>query len=163
MGRRPRESCAGAPLLLNGAPARGEEATGLQDSILREITLIVAQIHDSLMRLNDDFALPFGDKELHFIVMLVLGMMLFFAVHFVFKRLARVSVTAISFIYVFTVMTALGFAIEVGQGLTGTGRVEFDDIVAGLYGVLTFFAVYSVYRLLVLLISWLWHRGKEKR
>ena len=135
----------------------------MKDSILREMTLITAQIHDSLMRLNDDFDLPFGDKELHFIVMLVLGMVLFFVVHFVFKRLAKVSVTAISFIYVFTVMAVIGFAIEVGQRLTGTGNMDFGDIVAGLYGVLAFFAVYTAYRLLAMGIGWLWRRRKGAR
>ena len=135
----------------------------MADSILRETTLIVAQIHDSLMRLNDDFSLPFDDKALHFIVMLALGMALFFVVHVLFKRLAKISVTAISFIYVFTVMAVIGFAIEVGQRITGTGNMDFGDIVAGLYGVLAFFAVYTVYRLLAMGIGWLWRRRKEKR
>ena len=122
------------------------------ESILYEGTMIVAQIHESLMHLNDNFELYFGDKDMHFIVMAVLGMILFFMVHFVFKRLAKWSITAISFIYVFTVMTVLGFAIEIGQKITGTGEMDFRDVVAGLYGVLLFFAIYTVYRVAVLLI-----------
>lgn len=123
--------------------------------------MVVAQIHESLMHLNDNFELYFGDKDMHFIVMAVLGMILFFMVHFVFKRLAKWSITAISFIYVFTVMTVLGLAIEIGQKITGTGDMDFQDVVAGLYGVLAFFAVYTVYRLIVLLV---WHlmRGRKK-
>ena len=116
------------------------------ESILYEGTMVVAQIHESLMHLNDNFELYFGDKDMHFIVMAVLGMILFFMVHFVFKRLAKWSITAISFIYVFTVMTVLGLAIEIGQKITGTGDMDFQDVVAGLYGVLAFFAVYTVYR-----------------
>ena len=135
----------------------------MKNSVLREWTMIMAQIHDALIHLRKVFGLPLDDKQIHFIVMLVVGMALFFFVHFVFKRLAKVSITAISFIYVFTVMAVLGFAIEVGQGLTGTGKVEFADIVAGLYGVLVFFAVYTVYRLLALLIGWLWQRHKAGR
>ena len=123
--------------------------------------MVVAQIHESLMHLNDDFELYFGDKDMHFIVMAVLGMILFFMVHFVFKRLAKWSITAISFIYVFTVMTVLGFAIEIGQKITGTGDMDFRDVVAGLYGVLAFFAVYTVYRLIVLLVRHLM-RGRKK-
>ena len=73
------------------------------EAILYEGTMVVAQIHESLMHLNDNFELYFGDKDMHFIVMAVLGMILFFMVHFVFKRLAKWSITAISFIYVFTV------------------------------------------------------------
>lgn len=131
------------------------------ESILYEGTMIVAQIHESLMHLNDNFELYFGDKDMHFIVMAVLGMILFFMVHFVFKRLAKWSITAISFIYVFTVMTVLGLAIEIGQKITGTGDMDFRDVVAGLYGVLAFFAVYTVYRLIVLLVRHLMH-GRKK-
>lgn len=122
------------------------------ESILYEMTMIAAQIHESILHLNDNFELALGDKELHFLVMFALGMVLFFAVHFVFKRLAKWSITAISFIYVFTVMTVLGFAIEIGQKITGTGEMDFRDIVAGLYGVLLFFAIYTVYRVAVMLI-----------
>lgn len=122
------------------------------ETLMREATMMIARIHDALLRLNDDFALPFGDKELHFLVMLLLSMVLFFAVNFVFKRLAKYSVTAISFIYVFTVMAVLGFAIEVGQRVTGTGSMDFGDIVAGLQGVLLFFGVYALYRLLLTLL-----------
>ena len=131
------------------------------ESILYEGTMIVAQIHESLMHLNDNFELYFGDKDMHFIVMAVLGMILFFMVHFVFKRMAKWSITAISFIYVFTVMTVLGLAIEIGQKITGTGDMDFRDVVAGLYGVLAFFAVYTVYRLIVLLVRHLM-RGRKK-
>ena len=131
------------------------------EAILYEGTMVVAQIHESLMHLNDNFELYFGDKDMHFIVMAVLGMILFFMVHFVFKRLAKWSITAISFIYVFTVMTVLGLAIEIGQKITGTGDMDFLDVVAGLYGVLAFFAVYTVYRLIVLLVRHLM-RGRKK-
>ena len=131
------------------------------EAILYEGTMVVAQIHESLMHLNDNFELYFGDKDMHFIVMAVLGMILFFMVHFVFKRLAKWIITAISFIYVFTVMTVLGLAIEIGQKITGTGDMDFRDVVAGLYGVLAFFAVYTVYRLIVLLVRHLM-RGRKK-
>lgn len=120
------------------------------EMLLRELTLIMAQVHDSLMRLNDGFELKLGDKDLHFIIMALAAMLLFFLVHAVFRRLAKWSITAVSFIYVFTVMTVLGFAIEIGQRISGTGEMDFADIVAGLYGVLAFFAVYTAYRLLVM-------------
>lgn len=128
--------------------------------ILREMTMLMAQVHDMLMRINDGFELQLGDKDWHFIIMAVIGMVLFWMVHFVFKRLAKWSITAVSFIYVFTVMTVLGFAVEIGQKITGTGEMDFSDIVAGLYGVLAFFAVYSVYRLIIFLFSRFFGRGK---
>ena len=126
------------------------------------MTLLMAQVHDMLMRINDGFELQLGDKDWHFIIMALVAMMRFFMVHFVFKRLAKWGITGVSFIYVFTVMTVFGFAIEIGQKITGTGEMDFADIVAGLYGVLMFFAVYSVYRLLILLISWLFNRKKNR-
>ena len=123
------------------------------EMLLRELTLIMAQVHDSLMRLNDGFELRLGDKDLHFVIMALAAMLLFFLVHAVFRRLAKWSITAVSFIYVFTVMTVLGLAIEIGQRITGTGQMDFGDVVAGLYGVLAFFAVYTVYRVIVLLVG----------
>lgn len=122
--------------------------------LLRELTMLMAEVHDFLMRLSDGFGLELGDKEMHFILMAMMGMSLFFVVHFIFRRLAKWSVTAISFIYVFTVMTVLGFGIEIGQKISGTGEMDFADIVAGLYGVLLFFAVYTIYRLLAMLCGW---------
>ena len=133
------------------------------EMLLRELTLIMAQIHDSLMRLNDGFELSLGDKDWHFIIMALLAMVLFFVVHAVFTRLARWSITAVSFIYVFTVMTVLGFAIEIGQRISGTGAMDFADIVAGLYGVLAFFAVYTVYRLLMMAIGALIGKRRKKK
>ena len=129
------------------------------EMLLRELTLIMAQVHDSLMRLNDGFELRLGDKDLHFVIMALAAMLLFFAVHAVFRRLAKWSITVVSFIYVFTVMTVLGLAIEIGQRITGTGQMDFGDVVAGLYGVLAFFAVYTVYRVIVLLVG----RMRKKR
>ena len=133
------------------------------EMLLREMTLIMAQVHDSLMRLNDGFELQLGDKDWHFIIMALLGMVFFFVVHAVFKRLAKWSITAVSFIYVFTVMTVLGFAIEIGQRISGTGEMDFSDVVAGLYGVLSFFAVYTVYRIVLLAAKkMIRHLGKKK-
>jgi len=117
--------------------------------LLKASTVFMAQVHSYLLEINDIFALHLDDKQLHFVVMAVIGMMLFFVVHYVFVRLAKWSITAVSFIYVFTVMTVLGFGVEIGQGVTGTGSMDFGDAAAGLYGVLVFFVVYSVYRLIV--------------
>ena len=132
------------------------------EMLLRELTLIMAQVHDSLMRLNDGFELQLDDKGLHFAIMALLAMALFFVVHAVFRRLAKWSITVVSFIYVFTVMTVLGLAIEIGQRITGTGQMDFGDVVAGLYGVLAFFAVYTVYRLIVLLVGRVAARRRRK-
>jgi hypothetical protein len=108
------------------------------------------------MELNDDYAYNFTDKQLHFIVMGIVGMILVFAVHPLFLWLAKhKSVMAITWIYVFTLMVVITFAIEIGQKITNTGYMEFADIVFGLGGFLAMFAVFEVIRLLVHLICYL--------
>ena len=52
----------------------------------------------------------------------------------------------IAWIYVFTVMIVLTFAIEIGQKITNTGNMEFADIMFGLVGFLAAFGVFSIIR-----------------
>ena len=67
-----------------------------------------------------------------------------------FKLLANHNrVLAITWIYALTVLLVLTFAIEIGQSLTGTGTMEFGDVVAGMGG---FFAVTAVIVTLHLLL-----------
>lgn len=103
--------------------------------------------------MNDAMEASFTDKELHFIVIGVLGMLIFFAVHAVFKRLAKFSITAVSFIYVFTVMVVITFAIEIGQKVSGTGNMDFGDIVSGMWGFIALFGVYALVRAGAALLS----------
>ena len=133
------------------------------EMVLREMTLIMAQVHQSVMRINDSFELRLDDKDLHFLVMALLAMALFLAVHALFSQLARWSITAVSFIYVFTVMTVFGFAIEIGQKITGTGEMSFGDVVAGLYGVAAFFAVYTIWRIAAYFLGRLIGGGRKNR
>ena len=46
----------------------------------------------------------------------------------------------------FTVMIVLTFAIEIGQGVSGTGAMEMEDIVAGMAGFLAVFLVFALLR-----------------
>ncbi|MGL5354377.1 MAG: hypothetical protein ACRDA5_13835, partial [Clostridium sp.] len=55
---------------------------------------------------------------------------------------------AISFIYTFTVMIVIVFAIEIQQKLTNRGNMEFADIAYGIYGFLYIFAIYVVLKLM---------------
>ena len=99
----------------------------------------VARAHDYIMTLNDRFEYSFSDKELHFLVIGAIGLALILLVYPVFKLLAnRNRVLAITWIYALTVLLMLTFAIEIGQSVTGTGTMEFGDVVAGMGG---FFAV----------------------
>lgn len=109
---------------------------------------VVAQIHNSIMELNNQFEGNFTDKELHFLVIGLLGMGMLFVIYPLFKYLAkRKKELMIAWIYVFTVILVITFAIEIGQKITGTGNMEFADIMFGLAGFLAMFALFAIGRL----------------
>ena len=107
----------------------------------------IAKIHSHILRLNDAYEYNFTDKELHFLVIGILGMMFIFVVYPVFKWLAKHEhVMVIAWIYVLTLIIVITFAIEIGQKVTGTGNMEFADIVMGVFGFIVMFLVFSVLR-----------------
>lgn len=99
----------------------------------------IARAHDFILTLNDSFETNFSDKQLHFLVIGAIGLMLMLLAYPVFRWLVkRGRVLAVAWIYVFTVLVVLTCAIEIGQTVTGTGSMDFADVAAGLAG---FFAV----------------------
>ncbi|MDO4867055.1 MAG: hypothetical protein Q4C10_10920 [Clostridia bacterium] len=113
----------------------------------------IARLHDHIMTFNDRFEYSFTDKELHFIVIGALGLGLILLIYPLFKLLANKGrVLAITWIYVLTVLAVLTFAIEIGQHVTGTGTMEFGDVVAGLGGFFAVTAAIVVLRLLLLAV-----------
>lgn len=107
----------------------------------------ITQIHNYILRLNDAYEYNFTDKELHFLVIGILGMALIFAIYPVFKWLAdRDHIMTITFIYAFTLIIVITFAIEIGQKVTHTGNMEFADIVMGVFGFVLMYAVFAVIR-----------------
>lgn len=107
----------------------------------------IAKIHNHILRLNDAYEYNFTDKELHFLVIGMLGMGFIFVVYPVFKWLAKHEhVMVIAWIYVLTLIIVITFAIEIGQKVTGTGNMEFADIVMGVFGFIVMFLVFSVLR-----------------
>ena len=107
----------------------------------------IAKIHSYLMRFNDSYEYNFSDKELHFIVIGLLGMAFVFIVYPVFKWLAKHNhVMVIAWIYVFTLILVVTFAIEIGQKVTNTGAMEFADIVFGVVGFIVMFLIFSIIR-----------------
>ena len=111
-------------------------------STLKVIIGIVNYFHDKLILSTRYMGLHLNDKQLHFLVIGLLGIVLFLFVNRVFKYLIRYSLTAISFIYTFTVLVVLVFAIEIEQKMTGRGSMEFQDILEGLWGFLVIFIIY---------------------
>lgn len=121
----------------------------------------IARIHNYILRLNDAFEYNFSDKELHFLVIGLLGMAMIFVVYPLFKWLAREHhELVIAWIYVFTLILVLTFAIEIGQKITGTGSMEFGDIVFGIMGFVAMFAVFALARMLLRGIYRLLRRNK---
>ncbi len=121
---------------------------------LYAIVSAVARLHTWLMSWNDSIQNSFTDKQLHFLIIGILGLVFVFIIHPIFQWLAKNDHTiVISFIYVFTLILVITFAIEIGQGITGTGVMEFGDIAYGLIGFIAFFAVFALIRALIHLIT----------
>ena len=99
------------------------------------------------MQLNNAYETNFTDKELHFLVIGLLGLGMIFAIYPLFKLLAKHNhEMVIAWIYVFTVLVVITFAIEIGQRITGTGNMEFADIMYGLVGFLLMFFAFCILR-----------------
>ncbi len=114
----------------------------------------IARIHDKILQINDSSALFLTDKQLHFAVMGLLGMGLLLLIYPLFLALSRNHVLTIAWIYVFTVMVVVSFAIEIGQGITGTGNMDMEDVISGLAGFMLLFIIFSILRFIILGI---WH------
>ena len=117
---------------------------------LYEMTAFIARVHNRLLTLNDSFELYFTDKQLHFLVIGLIGMGLLFVVHPLFTLLAKKNhVLVASWLYVFTVILVLTFAVEIGQWLSGSGTMDFEDVSSGIRGFLAMFLVFAVIRAVV--------------
>ena len=107
----------------------------------------IALVHSYILKLNDRYEYNFNDKQLHFLVIGLLGLGLVFLIFPIFKALAkRGHILTITWIYVFTLIVVITFAIEIGQKISGTGSMEFADIAFGIVGFLLMFAVYAIVR-----------------
>ena len=124
--------------------------------LLYGITEIIARIHNYIMHMNDRFEYDFSDKDLHFLVIGIMGMLMIFVVYPLFKWLAgKNHVMVIAWIYVFTLIIVITFAIEIGQKISNTGNMEFADIMFGVMGFIVMFAVFAVIRGIYHGIRWL--------
>lgn len=115
--------------------------------ILYWIVECIAKIHSYILRLNDAYEYNFTDKELHFLVIGVMGMAFIFVVYPIFKWLAKHDhVMIIAWIYVFTLIIVITFAIEIGQKVTNTGNMEFEDIMMGVMGFVVMVVIFALLR-----------------
>ncbi|MCR5580953.1 MAG: hypothetical protein K6F66_05140 [Pseudobutyrivibrio sp.] len=117
------------------------------NTFLYRILDFVNDTHTYILSWNDAYEANFTDKELHFLVIGIIGMAMIFIVQPIFSLLAKTGhVLAISWIYVFTLILLLTFAIEIEQKITGSGAMEFEDIVFGVWGFMLMFLIYAIIR-----------------
>lgn len=133
-------------------------------SILYKIVEFIAKIHSKIISLNDAYEYNFSDKELHFLVIGVLGMGMLFIIYPLFKWLAKKNlVMIIAWAYVFTCIIVLTFAIEIGQKITHTGNMEFGDIFFGIAGFIVMFLIFAFIRMIYQYIKLLIKKIKRKK
>ena len=132
--------------------------------ILYDCVGMISKIHDKIMQLNNAYEANLSDKELHFLVIGLLGMAMLFVIYPLFKYLAKKNKElVIAWIYVFTMIVVLAFAIEIGQKITGTGHMEFADIMFGVAGFMLMFVVFVILRWIYHGILRLIHYAKERK
>lgn len=128
---------------------------------------LISQIHEKIMQLNNAYEANFTDKELHFLVIGLLGLGMLFVIYPLFRFLAKRShEMVIAWIYVTTVLVVITFAIEIGQKITNTGNMEFADIMYGLVGFFVMFAGFcflrAIYRGILRLIRYCKEKDSRK-
>lgn len=119
--------------------------------LLKWIIELLAWLHEKFLSINDGRQWGLDDKELHFVIIGLFGMGLFFVVQIAFKWLAKRSVTAISWIYTLTVVLVVTFAIEIGQSVSG-GDMEAGDIYYGVWGFIVAFVGYLSIKWIILAV-----------
>lgn len=112
--------------------------------ILKIIVAITNEFHDLLIKFSSGFGLHFDDKQLHFIIIGVIGMFIYVVVDKLFKAMSKYNISILSFIYTFTVLIVIVFGIEMEQKVTSSGKMEFSDIMSGLWGFTAFFVIYII-------------------
>lgn len=112
---------------------------------------IIYKTHTYFMSMNDSFETQLSDKQLHFVIIGLLGIAMLLIIYPLFKWMAKKHLTIlISWFYVFTVLVVITFAIEIGQWYSHTGQMDFNDILAGLIG---YFAMSFIFILVVAIIA----------
>ena len=135
--------------------------------ILKLTAKFINDLHDKVLDIVSIAGYQLNDKQLHFIFMALIGIIIFAFTQIIFKKLSKYSITAISFTYTLTVMIVIVFAIEIQQKITNRGNMEFADIAYGLYGFLYIFFVYLLIKFIIIAIKILYKKyskqGKRKK
>lgn len=131
--------------------ARMTDSTSTLKKIVDLLIDIIYKTHTYFLSMNDSFEAHLSDKQLHFLIIGLLGIGMLLVIYPLFKWMAKKNLTVlISWFYVFTVLVVITFAIEIGQWYSHTGEMDFNDILAGLVG---YFAMSFIFLLVVAIIE----------
>lgn len=131
--------------------ARMTDSTSTLKKIVGLLIDIIYKTHTYFLSMNDSFEAQLSDKQLHFLIIGLLGIGMLLVIYPLFKWMAKKNLTVlISWFYVFTVLVVITFAIEIGQWYSHTGEMDFNDILAGLVG---YFAMSFIFLLVVAIIE----------
>ena len=131
--------------------ARMTDSTSMLKKIVDLMIDIIYKTHTYFLSMNDSFEAQLSDKQLHFLIIGLLGIAMLIVIYPLFKWMAKKNLTVlISWFYVFTVLVVITFAIKIGQWYSHTGEMDFNDILAGLVG---YFAMSFIFLLVVAIIE----------
>ena len=138
----------------------------MQNSIFKEIIDLMIKViykaHTYFLSLNDQYNIHLTDKQLHFIIIGLVGILMMVVIYPLFKWMAKKHLTVfIAWFYVTTVLTVITFAIEIAQWYSNTGTMDFEDVVAGLAGWLAMSFVFLIFVGIIHLIKTAMHKYKK--
>ncbi|MFD2922500.1 hypothetical protein [Halobacillus naozhouensis] len=120
---------------------------------MKEMIILLAEIvnmfHDLFLRLSQSFGWNLTDKELHFWIIGILGIIGLIFVDILFHALAKWSITAISFLFTLSMVLVFVLAVEIQQKITGRGAMEFNDAAISVLGFLAFCVGYFLIKMIV--------------
>ena len=122
--------------------------------IILMLTELLNNIHDFInVYANNYLNLGLDDKDLHFWIMGIIGIFVFLIVLILSNFIMKLpfGITILSFLYTFTFMIVLVFAIEIQQAITNRGNMEFQDAIVGLWGYIVFFIGFAILSFVFLL------------
>ncbi|MBN8235057.1 hypothetical protein JF544_07330 [Halobacillus kuroshimensis] len=119
---------------------------------MKEIILLLAEVvnlwHDVIAKFSGMMGWELSDKDLHFWVIGILGIIGLIFVDVLFHALAKWSITVISFLFTFAMVLVFVFAVEIQQKITGRGNMEFADALVSVLGFFFFCSLYMIFRLI---------------
>jgi len=133
---------------------QGSEGVVNLKEIILMLTELLNNIHDFIqVYASNNLNLGLNDKDLHFWIMGIIGILVFLIVLILSKFISKMpfGITILSFLYTFTFMVVLVFAIEIQQAITNRGNMEFQDAIVGLWGYVVFFLGFAIISSVILI------------